>query len=185
MAITLKDFNQSLTDNNLISKPENFNKDNATFTPLTDNIGNLDSTEGTIEQAKIRFYMIFSTIFLDSSKLESFKNEIISGPLKTIKNKEKIKKTMDNICEDLAKDYKKEYDAEQKVFTTFKQSKTYKDYTDGIELKMYPKGKTRIFDFTTVPIGDTMIVNELIKQLYSTTPISEPKNTFNDKTKLN
>ena len=95
---------------------------------------------------------------------------------------------MDDICEDLAKDYKKEYDAEQKVFTKYKESKTYKDYTDGIELKLYPKGKTRIFDFTTVPVGDTMIVNAvngLIRQLYSTTPISEPKNTFNDKTKLN
>ena len=94
---------------------------------------------------------------------------------------------MDDICEDLAKDYQKEYDAEQKVFTTYRQSKTYKDYTDGIELKLYPKGKTRIFDFTTVTTNETIktTAEGMIKILYSTTPITEPKNTFNDKTKLN
>jgi hypothetical protein len=168
-------------ENDLIASPLNFDEANATFKPLTNKIGSFDDKEF----ASIRFYMLFSTIFLDKSKLEGFKNEIIAGPLKTINNHKKIKKVMDDICEDLAKDYQKEYDAEQKVFTKYKESKTYKDYTDGIELKLYPKGKTRIFDFTTVPVGDTMIVNGLIRQLYSTTPISEPKNTFNDKTKLN
>ena len=87
----------------------------------------------------------------------------------------------------MVKDYQKEYDAEQKVFTTYRQSKTYKDYTDGIELKLYPKGKTRIFDFTTVSTDDTVrVLTEIgLRILYSTTPITEPKNTFNDKTKLN
>ena len=183
MATTLKDYEKSLMENDLIASPLNFDEANATFKPLTNKIGSFDDKEF----ASIRFYMLFSTIFLDKSKLEAFKNEIIAGPLKTINNHKKIKKVMDDICEDLAKDYQKEYDAEQKVFTKYKESKTYKDYTDGIELKLYPKGKTRIFDFTTVSTDAVVrsLVEIGLRLLYSTTPISEPKNTFNDKTKLN
>jgi len=191
MGTTLKDFNTELKTSKLLSNEEDFNENSVVFRPITKNIGDYDGATGIeeekIEHAKIRFYMLFSSIFLDSSKLDSFKNEIIKGPLTTVKNKDKVKKTMDDICNDLVKNYKKEYDAEQNIFTTYKQSKTYKDYTDGIESKMYPKGKTRIFDFTTVSTDDVVrsLVEIGLRMLYSTTPISEPKSIFNDKTKLN
>ena len=182
---TLKDFSEVLKTEKIVnSNALNFDEPSATFKPITDNIGDYETGTG---KASIRFYMVLSSVFLDKSKLEEFKKSILKGPLSTVKNAKKIEKTLNEICDDLVKNYKKEYDAEQKIFTTYKQSKTYNDYTVGIESKLYPKGKTRILDFTTVTTNETIktTAEGMIKILYSTTPITEPKNTFNDKTKLN
>ena len=53
---------------------------------------------------------------------------------------------------------------------------------------MYPKGKTRKFEYTTVPLTDTNEVKEqstLISNLYKTVNVPPlDKNTFNGKIKF-
>ena len=66
------------------------------------------------------------------------------------------------------------------MFTTLKKSSEYKKLTDGIEESMYPKGKTRKFEYSTVPLTNNTRVDEqkkLITDLYKTVNLNP-----NDKT---
>jgi hypothetical protein len=67
---------------------------------------------------------------------------------------------------DVADRYKKQLKKEEKIFTDFKKSKDYKDYTEGLDDKMYVKGKTRKFVYNTTPNSNVTENGNLIKSIY-------------------
>jgi len=95
------------------------------------------------------FFTIISRIFYDDNKKEDFKTKI------TNESPDKLKRKFSKIVNDLAKDYSSEIDDEEKKFKKLRNSKEYKDLTDGITDKLYVKGKTRKFNYTTVPNPQT------------------------------
>ena len=133
-----------------------------------------------------RFFLVISRIFNDSNKLEEFKTYVIKGDLINIKDPVKLQKKFDDITDDIAKRYSKELKAEEKKFDKFKSSKEYTSlYTDGIEKLMYPKGKTRKFEYTTVADPATEPTQKTnISNLYKTVNVDLDKTTFNGKIKF-
>lgn len=127
--------------------------------------------------SSINFYMIMGRIFTDKNKLEEFKNFVISGPLVNYKKPKSLSKTFDKICDDVAKVYSKEIKSEENNFKKFKKSDKYKNYVSGLEKLMYPKGKTREFNFTTVKDEQKIVEQETyIKNIYGTVPYGEYAN---------
>ena len=100
------------------------------------------------------FYMVISSVFIDENKLEDFKKYVLTTNF-TASNK--LKNKFNKIVDDLAKEYQKEHELEVKLFQDFKESKKYKELTDGIVEQLYPSGKERIIPYTTVPNNDSTI----------------------------
>jgi len=94
------------------------------------------------------FFMIVSRNFEDPNKLTEFKNYIISSE---ISSNNKLKKKFDNITDDYAKQYTKELESEVEIFEKYKESAVYKEFSEGADDLMYPLGKTRLLNYTTVP----------------------------------
>ena len=118
--------------------------------------------------------------------MEEFKKYVIKGDLVDIKDPVKLQKKFDDITDDIAKKYSKELKAEEKKFDKFKSSSEYTSFTDGIEKLMYPKGKTRKFEYTTVADPTKVKAQtEDIQNLYRTVNAPPPnKNTFDGKIKF-
>jgi hypothetical protein len=55
---------------------------------------------------------------------------------------------------------------EEDIFTKLRKKKEYKEYVDGLDEKMYIKGKTRKVNYDTNTNSNTQSNGELIKQLY-------------------
>ena len=168
-------FRSTLLFNKLITSPTNGGVGN--FEPV---YGDYIAT-WTIEQKL--FFTVISRIFDDNNKKEEFKNAVIKGDLVDVKDPQKLKKKFDDIVDDLAKEYSKELRAEEKLYTNFKKSSEYKNFTDGIEDEMYPKGKTRKFDYTTVPGPNNAEQASEITKLYRGENDSG-NDTYIDKTKF-
>jgi hypothetical protein len=133
-----------------------------------------------------RFFMIIARIFNDKNNLEKFKNSVIKGGLLNVKSPYNLKKKFDNIVDDLANNYNDELSGEEKKFKKFKESSEYRKYTDGIENTLYPKGKIRVFNYTTIP--DTTKETQQkqkVQDLYKIVNVNEDKTTFDGKVKLN
>ncbi len=96
-----------------------------------------------------------------------FVNAVIKGDLENVKDPQKLKKKFEDIVDDLAKEYSKEISAEEKLYKDFKKSSEFKDFSEGLDEKLYPKGKTRKFTYTTVPGTDAETQKTAISQLYS------------------
>jgi hypothetical protein len=167
----LRSFDKSLTDNKIYDI-ERYDKSNYTYNEPKYLENNGDT----------RFYMLMNQIFMDSNKLEQFKNDVVSGNLTTIKNAKKFRRKFDDVCDDMVKRYTKEYENTLKIFEDYKKTKTYMDFTSGIESQMYPKGKERIFTFVNTEGTDAQ-KNDL-KNIYGTTNEGD-KNYFTKKRKLN
>ena len=115
------------------------------------------------------FFMVMARVFTDSTKLQGFKDFVISGPLTNKENK-KIKKYFNQSCDDLADDYRKELKKEEKFITDFKKNKDYTKFTTGITELMYPKGKVRRMIYSNVKNDSTNAVQEqTLKEIYGTT----------------
>jgi len=111
------------------------------------------------------FFSVMARILADNNKKEEFKTKIISGDLLKVPN---LKKKFNKIVDNLSKSYSNELKDEEKLFTKIKKSKEYKDLIDGITEKMYPKGKLRKFNYTTVPGGNLNQQTQDVKNLYKT-----------------
>ena len=168
-----QDLNSEL--NKSVYKKGDFNESNLTFTPFSKKIDDQDV-------ADIQFYMIMREVFTDKSKLESLKTALLETPVEEKKQK-KFARKLDNVLDDIAKRYEKEYEAELKSFEKFKKSEEYKSFTTGIEGKLYPKGKTRLFNFQSGSSIGNDNQKTAIKNLYSVNNSGEP-NLFNNKRKL-
>jgi hypothetical protein len=156
---TLSDFDTLLNNQHIIE-------------PINDTIGDFEPVYkdfiGGIEGATPNklFFLVIGRIFDNKTKREEFKNAVIKGDLVDVKDPQKLKKKFDDIVDDLAKEYSKEISAEEKLYKNFNKSSEYKDFVDGLDEKMYPKGKTRKFNYTTVPGTDNATQSEEIKKLY-------------------
>jgi len=166
---SLEDFNKILITKKLIIKDFNIGDDEP-FKPLTD-ISN------------VLFFMVMARVLTDSSKLQVFKDYVISGPLTNDVNK-KIKKYFNKICDKLSDDYLKELKKEEKLISDFKKDKEYTKYTTGISELMYPKGKVRRMFYKTVPGPNQKDQEQNIKDIYGTTnygPDAAGLSTFDGK----
>ena len=156
---TLSDFDTLLNNQHIIE-------------PINDTIGDFEPVYkdfiGGIEGATPNklFFLVIGRIFDNKTKREEFKNAVIKGDLVDVKDPQKLKKKFDDIVDDLAKEYSKEISAEEKLYKNFNKSSEYKDFVDGLDEKMYPKGKTRKFNYTTVPGTNNATQSEEIKKLY-------------------
>jgi outer membrane protein OmpA-like peptidoglycan-associated protein len=125
-----------------------------------------------------RFYQVISRIFNEKNKREEFKKQIISGELL---NNSKLRKKFNNIVDDLSKQYSNEIDNEEDLFKKIKKSKEYKDLTDGITEKMFVKGKSRKFNYTTIPGPQNTQQQQKIKNLYAKTNTNDVVKEWTDK----
>jgi hypothetical protein len=173
--VTMESFTE-LLDKNDIVKGESLYK-NGDFLPVNQEIFKNVQDK--------RFFLIISRIFNDKNKLEEFKKYVIKGDLLKVKDPVNLQNKFDKITDNLAKKYSKELKEEEVKFEKFKKNKEYTNYIDGIEEKMYPKGKTRKFEYTTVPDPAKEPTQKTeISNLYKTVNVDTTKSTFNGKIKF-
>jgi outer membrane protein OmpA-like peptidoglycan-associated protein len=136
-------YNGLLTANGIVSKTYNdgnFDLDTKLYSKNFEN-----STTDKL------FFMVISRVFDDKNKLETFKKTIITPEIKKLKSPKNIERRFDKHCNDLASDYSKVLRYYEKDFQKFKKIPQYLDLTEGLTDDMYPKGKVRRFNYTTVP----------------------------------
>ena len=173
----LIDYQTLLTDNKITEEAYD---ETGNFIPVYDNFigGN------SVDSPEKHFFLIIARILQDSNKKENFKNAIIKGDLVNVSDPTKLKNKFDSIVDDLAKEYVKELDKEEELYEDFKDSNDYKDFVDDLDEKMYPKGKTRKFNYTTVPGPNNATQSEDIKKLYDGQNHGE-NTTYLDNAKFN
>ena len=176
LALTLNEYGDLLDINDIVSKTSLY--EGGIFTPINDTLFTGDPDK--------RFFLVISRIFNNPNKLEEFKKYVIKGDLVNIQDPVKLQTKFNNIADDISKRYSKEIKEEEKKFEKFKSSSEYKSFTDGIENKMYPKGKTRKFEYTTVVNTTTEPTQKTeISNLYKTVNVPPlNKDTFNGKIKF-
>jgi outer membrane protein OmpA-like peptidoglycan-associated protein len=177
LALTLTEYRDLLNENIIVSEDSLYN--GGDFTAVNE-------TLFTIGEEDKRFFLVISRIFNNPNKIEEFKKSVIKGDLVNIQDPVKLQTKFNNIVDDIAKRYSKEIKEEEKKFEKFKSGSDYKSFTDGIENKMYPKGKTRKFEYTTVVNTTTESTQKTdISNLYKTVNVPPlDKNTFNGKIKF-
>ena len=174
---TLIDFQTLLSDNKITEEPYD---EVGNFIPTYDGFigGN------SVDSPEKHFFLIMARILNNETKKENFKNAIIKGDLISVSDPTDLKKKFDNIVDDLAKEYIKEIDAEEELYEDFIDGNEYKAVVDELDEKMYPKGKTRKFTYTTVPGVDNATQSEDIKKLYDGQNHG-PNTTYLDNAKFN
>jgi outer membrane protein OmpA-like peptidoglycan-associated protein len=110
------------------------------------------------------FFMVISRILDNKNKKQEFITSLTKGNLsKNNKFKNKLEKVVDKIGDK----YSKELRQEEKLFEKFRKSKDFKAYVDAPLEKLYAKGKTRKFEYTTVPSANVTTQNAQILALYT------------------
>jgi len=132
------------------------------------NIGDFTPAEGgglTNNPENRTFYMIVAREFNDKNKLTEFINYVLTTNLNP---SNKLRNKFEKVVEKIAKEYSKELKSEEKIFEKFRKDKEFKDYSEGFEEKLYPSGKTRILDYTTV-LTDTekSAADKILKGLFN------------------
>ena len=155
------------------------------FTPLSGdfkpNINNVSDRENKT------FFMVMGRLFSDKNKVIEFNDSIMTQNITSISDNKKLKRKFENIVDDLVSLYSKEIKEEDKVYEKFKKESKYLEYTKGVEEILYKKGKTRIFNFTTVPISTTEAQQKTdLINLYKGDPsLINTLDTFDGKIKFN
>jgi hypothetical protein len=108
------------------------------------------------------FFIIISRILNDNAKKDEFKAALVKG----IENDNQLVRRINRIVEDIADKYDKELKKEEKYFKQFKKSSDYTQYVNGLDEKMYVKGKLRKCEYNTTPNADVAANGEKIKDLY-------------------
>ena len=126
--------------------------------------------------------MIMAQIFSDKNKLEKFKTEIISGDLVGVKTPANLKKKFDKIVDDFRDKVVDELKAELKKFKKTKESQAYLDY---INKPAFTKGKSRKFNYSTIPNTSTNEQQSAAIQLLYKGNNNGDKNIWTDKTQFN
>lgn len=133
-------------------------------------------------------FLILARIITDKNKKDELINSVIKGDLLNVKppkSSANLRNKFEKVINDLEVIYKKELKAEEKLFEDLKKNPDFKQLTEGIEQSMYPKGKTRKFNYSTIPSANNQNQIQFIKKLYETVN-QEPNNkkTFNGKIKF-
>ena len=172
--IQLEEYLITLSDNKII--PETTFADGS-FTPISKYSGSRED---------MTFFMIISRIFTDKNKVEDFKKQIITANIKNVTKPKKLEKTFNNIVDGLVGIYSSEIKEEEKLYDKFKKDSKFTNYTNNIETILYKKGKTRIFNFTTVPDQAKKETQEkALKDLYAPLNPNSDVKTFDGKVKFN
>jgi len=129
------------------------------------------------------FYMIIGRILSNSNTKENFISSIISDTLTSVDEPYNLQNKFKNITNDLARDYKKEVEKGDDLFKDFKGDNNYIEYKDGLDVKMFPAGKTRKFSYTTV--GGTEQQKTEIQNLYKSENTNNDTSTYLGKVKFN
>jgi hypothetical protein len=95
-----------------------------------------------------RLFMVLAQIFGNKNKYNDFINKIISGDLLTVKSPSNLKNKFEKICDIFKKNVDKELLEESKHIKKVKESPNYTEYVNQF---VYPKGKLRKFEYTTIP----------------------------------
>ena len=82
-------------------------------------------------------------------------------------SKNNFKNKLEKVVEKLQNKYSKELRNGEKVFEKFRKNKDFKKYVDEPLVKLYPKGKTRKFEYTTVPGPNDATQKTQILALYT------------------
>jgi outer membrane protein OmpA-like peptidoglycan-associated protein len=106
-----------------------------------------------------RLFMIMSQIFIDNNKLTSFKEFLLSQGLKEVK---KFEKKLNKACENFKNIVEDELEAESDFLKKIKENKQFIDFQ---KVDVYPKGKVRKLEYTTV--NTTEDQKNLIKDVWS------------------
>jgi hypothetical protein len=174
---TMKEFDTFVTKENIVTSTYT---ETGNFRPINSSFIGGDNNQMTPEKV---FFMIISRILNDKDKKEKFKTDVMNS-LTNVTSPVKLTKKFDKYTDDLADDYNKELKDEEKLFTKFKKTPEYKNFTEGIETKMYKKGKPRKFKYDTFITPQNGVNSDLIKNLYSTVNLDTDAKTFNGKIKF-
>jgi hypothetical protein len=130
-----------------------------------------------------RFYALMSKTILDGNLFESFIKDVVPTD---IANSKSAGPTLIDYTKtyftNIKSSYKEEYDAEQLIVKTFKETENYKDKYS--KWTPYPSGKIRKFDFNGYVEG-TGEQTTRVQNLYKNGNSNEDTATFNGKNKLN
>ena len=108
------------------------------------------------------FYMVMSRDLTNQNTLTQFQTEMAKG----LESNNQLIRRLNRSIEDVTDRYKKQLKKEEKIFTDFKKTKDYKEFTEGLDENLYVKGKTRKMNYDTNTNSNTQSNGELIKQLY-------------------
>jgi hypothetical protein len=174
----LKDYNDYLSvtiPNKVITTEYN----NGEFIPIS----NSNEFKKTVVQT---FFMIMGRILTNKDKKNTFIDSVIKGNLLQINDPLNLKNQFTKIVNDLANEFEKEIKLEDKLFKDLRKDKEFKPFLDSPDDKLYPKGKTRKFNYSTLPNPSTNTAQgQQIISLYSTQVTDGDKKTFNGKVTFN
>jgi hypothetical protein len=108
------------------------------------------NTSKLTNQQEKQFFMVMCRILLNPTKKQQFIDKVISGDLKNWKTPVKLLTKFEKIVNDLVDIYTKEIKEEEKLFKDLRKNKNFKNLVDGVEEFMYPPGKVRKYNYTTV-----------------------------------
>ena len=121
-----------------------------------------------------------SRILTNKNKKDDFINNIIKGELLKVNKPTSLKNYFTKVVNDLGNKYEKEIVAEEKFFKNTRKNKSVKPFLDSPDQVLYPKGKIRKFDYTTVPNQSTNSAQEAeIKKVYSPVYTDPNQDKFN------
>ena len=153
--------------------------------------GNFIPSDTAVFNGKIsdkRFFLVISRLLSDKNKKNGFINDIIKGELlkPEYNNPLNLKNQFTLIVNKLSDRYDKELKAEEKMFKELRKDKYLKNFLTSPDEKLYPKGKTRKFTYTTIPNQNTNATQETnIKNVFSTTNTNQDTQTFDGKVSFN
>jgi len=127
-----------------------------------------------------KFFIVMSRILTNKNKKDDFINNIIKGELLKVNKPTSLKNYFTKVVNDLGNKYEKEIVAEEKFFKNTRKNKSVKPFLDSPDQVLYPKGKIRKFDYTTVPNQSTNSAQEAeIKKVYSPIYTDPNQDKFN------
>jgi hypothetical protein len=137
-------------------KVNKFLIDKKIITDTYTSVGNFDP-QGKLNntQQNKTFFMIVARQFSDKNKLTEFINYVLTTNFITPASN-KLRNKFEKVVEDIAKEYSDELKSEEKMFEKLRKDKFFKDYSEGVEEELYPAGKTRVLNYTTVITDSTL-----------------------------
>ena len=124
-----------------------------------------------------------SKTMLDNNLWEAFIKDVVPEDIaNTPSNGDRLLTFTKSYYTTIKGSYKEEYDAEQKIVKSFKETANYKDKYS--KWTPYPSGKVRKFTFNGYVAGTTE-QSTRIQNLYKNGNSNDDTKTFNGKNKLN
>jgi outer membrane protein OmpA-like peptidoglycan-associated protein len=117
-----------------------------------------------LEKEDKLFYLIISRILENKNKKQELITALTSGNLS---KDNAFKRKLNNVIDNLDRKYTKELRDGEDIFKKFRKNKEFKKYVDNPIEKLYPKGKTRKFEYTTVPGANDANQKTQISALYT------------------